>query len=64
MDSIKQADNLICTCGHTKKFHILNSTECFHCDVYSNIYKRICTKFKMDNLKYLEMLYEEKNTVR
>lgn len=48
-----------CTCGHNKITHAFSEDLCgaylpevgFECN---------CTKYKRDNLKYLEMLYEKK----
>lgn len=49
-------NNYLCICGHRKARHHNTYvretpiTYCFHC---------LCRKFKLDNLKYLEMIYEE-----
>jgi hypothetical protein len=48
--------NNICICGHRGTRHITYSSErCWSLDCF-------CTKFVIDNLRYLEDLYEKETT--
>jgi hypothetical protein len=63
----KKQKNNICKCGHIKEKHIFapefDSLICFIRRRYKGSYigSIHCTDFKLDNLKYLEKLYEEKS---
>lgn len=68
MDTTKQPNNLICLCGHT---HIYMSTPlplkptivCYERgqEEYNwGFYICTCKNYRIDNLRYLEQLYDKK----
>lgn len=55
---------MICRCGHLKEGHTDSIPQCLNCYMdygYGIVNEPIYNhKFKQDNLKYLEQLYESK----
>lgn len=54
--------NAFCLCDHSKDQHINSAKACYGClrDYIKGSPRQICINFKLDNLRYLEQIYNDK----
>lgn len=56
---MKNQNSILCICGHDKSTH--GSLSC--AGYVSGVYWCICKRYKSDNLKYLEEIYDTNKSI-
>lgn len=66
MPTEQQEQFLPCVCGHAKGSHYEKALVCWLCleEVESILDKKFSHNFKLDNLKYIEMIQTQKDIKR